>query len=149
MTRLTKAIKTDIKDLIRDKAINPKELALEAKKRDFLLKAFWGQISKYDYQAWKTLPSVMYKTVTYTARHLQVSDRALGQLDSTFNKEISHPHHMNRWMTYESLPTHLKNEFKDQYYTIAFIPAKGITGFRGYLGLAKKRAKAKKGSLER
>lgn len=43
----------------------------------------------------------------------------------------------------------LKNEFKDQYYTIAFIPAKGITGFRGYLGLAKKRAKAKKGSLER
>ena len=40
MTRLTKAIKTDIKDLIRDKAINPKELALEAKKREFLLKVF-------------------------------------------------------------------------------------------------------------
>ena len=30
MTRLTKAIKTDIKDLIQDKAINPKELALDA-----------------------------------------------------------------------------------------------------------------------
>ena len=42
MTRLTKAIKTDIKDLILDKAINPKELALEAKKREFLLKAFLG-----------------------------------------------------------------------------------------------------------
>lgn len=31
MTRLTKTIKTDIKGLIRDKAIKPKELALEAK----------------------------------------------------------------------------------------------------------------------
>ena len=29
MTRLTKTIKTDIKDLIRDKAIKPKELVLE------------------------------------------------------------------------------------------------------------------------
>lgn len=32
MTRLTKTIKTDIKSLIRDKAINPRELTLEAKK---------------------------------------------------------------------------------------------------------------------
>ena len=113
MTRLTKTIKTDIKGLIRAKAINPRELVLEAKKRDFLLKAFWGQISKYDYQAWKTLPSGMYKTVTYTSRYLQVSDRALGQLDSTFNKEIHHPNNMDRWMSYNLLPTHLKQEFKE------------------------------------
>ena len=79
MTRLTKTIKTDIKSLIRDKASKPKELALEAKKRESLLKAFWGQISKYNYQAWKTLPSAMYKTVTQDAYHLQVSDKALGQ----------------------------------------------------------------------
>lgn len=40
MTRLTKTIKADIKSIIRDKAIKPKELAFEAKKREFLLKAF-------------------------------------------------------------------------------------------------------------
>lgn len=113
MTRLTKTIKTDIKGLIRDKAINPRELALEAKKRDSLLKVFWEQISKYDYQAWKTLPSGMYKTVTYITHYLNVSDSALGKIDSIFNKEIHHPHNMNRWMSYESLPTHLQQEFKE------------------------------------
>ncbi|MEG0486364.1 MAG: Nmad5 family putative nucleotide modification protein [Acinetobacter sp.] len=113
MTRLTKTIKTDIKGLIRDKAINPRELALEAKKRDFLLKAFWVQISKYDYQAWKTLPSGMYKTVTHITFHLQLSDRALGQINAYFNKEIPYPHNMSRWMTYDSLPNHLKDEFKE------------------------------------
>ena len=79
MTRLTKAIKTDIKDLIRDKAINLRELALEAKKRDFLLKAFWSQLSKHEYQAWKMLPKAMYKTVTYTTYNIQINDKALGQ----------------------------------------------------------------------
>src|SRR5690606_37950428 len=39
----------------------------------------------------------------------------------------------------------LKEEFNDQYYVIGFVPAKGVTGFKGYLGLAKKRAKSKKG----
>lgn len=113
MTRLTKAIKTDIKGLIHDKAIKPRDLVLEAKKRDFLLKAFWGQISKYDYQAWKTLPSGMYKTVTYTTYHLQVSDKALGQINVSLNKELPHPNKMNRWMTYDSLPENLKQEFKE------------------------------------
>lgn len=113
MTRLTKTIKTDIKSLIRDKAIKPKELALEAKKREFLLKAFWSQLSKYDYQAWKTLPSRMYKTVTYTTYHLQVTDKALGQIKASYNKEIPHPHSMDRWMTYQTLPTHLQQEFKE------------------------------------
>ena len=113
MTRLTKTIKTDIKDIIQDKAIKPKELALEAKKREFLLKAFWSQISKYDYQAWKTLPSDMYKTVTYVVYNLQVSDKALGHLSTSLNKEFHCPHSMNRWMTYATLPKHLQEEFKE------------------------------------
>ena len=79
MTRLTKTIKTDIKGLIRDKAIKPKELALETKKRDFLLKAFWWQISKMQYQAWKMLPEVLRKEITRTTYDLRVSDKALGQ----------------------------------------------------------------------
>ena len=113
MTRLTKTIKTDIKSVIREKAIKPKELALEAKKRDFLLKAFWGQISKYDYQVWKTLPSDMYKTVTTTSYHLNVSDTALGRLRASFDKGIYHPHSTPSWMSYESLPKHLQQEFKE------------------------------------
>ncbi|GET45439.1 erythromycin esterase family protein [Capnocytophaga felis] len=43
----------------------------------------------------------------------------------------------------------LREKFKDQYYVIAFVPATGVTGFKGYLGLAKFSAKAKKGSIER
>ena len=113
MTRLTKTIKTDIKGLIRDKAIKPKELALEAKKREFLLKAFWGQISKHNYQTWKTLPGYMYKTVTTTSYHLKVTDKALGSLGASFDKEIYHPHSMNTWMSYEHLPKHLQQEFKE------------------------------------
>ena len=80
MTRLTKTIKADIKSIIREKAIKPKELALEVKKQEFLLKTFWSQLSKYEYQAWKTLPSAMYKTVTQTTYHIQVSDKALGSI---------------------------------------------------------------------
>lgn len=113
MTRLTKTIKTDIKGIIRDKAIKPKELALEAKKREFLLKAFWGQISKYDYQAWKTLPSIMYKIVTITSYNLQVTDKALGRVRASFDKGIHHHHGMVSWMSYESLPKHLQQEFKE------------------------------------
>lgn len=113
MTRLTKTIKTDIKDIIRDKAIKPKELALEAKKREFLLKAFWSQLSKYDYQAWKSLPGTMYKAMTYTTYHLQVADKALGHLNASFDKEIPHPHSMDRWMSYADLPKHLQQEFKE------------------------------------
>lgn len=113
MTRLTKTIKTDIKSIIRDKAIKPKELALEAKKREFLLKAFWSQISKYDYQAWKSLPNAMYKAMTYTTYHLQVADKALGHLNASFDKEIPHPHTMGRWLTYAELPKHLQHEFKE------------------------------------
>ena len=113
MTRLTKTIKTDIRDIIRDKAIKPKELALEAKKREFLLKAFWGQISKYDYQAWKTLPGGMYKVVTTTSYHLNVMDTALGRLRASFDKEIYHPHSMRSWMAYEDLPKNLQQEFKE------------------------------------
>ncbi len=112
MTRLTNTIKTDIKGIIRDKAIKPKELALEVKKQEFLLKAFWGQISKYDYQAWKTLPSGMYKAVTQTSRYMTVRDKALGDISVDFN-EIQHPYGMGRWMTYETLPKHLQEEFKE------------------------------------
>lgn len=113
MTRLTKTIKTDIKGIIRDKAIKPKELALEAKKREFLLKAFWGQISEYNYQAWKTLPGYLYKTATTTSYNLNVSDTALGHLRASFDKEIYHPHSMSSWMSYEHLPKHLQQEFKE------------------------------------
>ena len=113
MTRLTKAIKTDIKDLIRDKAINPKELALEAKKREFLLKAFWGQLSRHEYQAWKMLPKAMYETLTYTTYNIHIHDKSLGQLTASYKQSISHPRHMNTWLTYEKLPKHLQQEFKE------------------------------------
>lgn len=113
MTRLTKVIKTDIKDLIRDKAIKPKELALEAKKREFLLKAFWSQISKYDYQAWKTLPGTMYKSITDYTYHLRISDSALGCIKASFAKEIYYPRGIGNWMSYASLPKHLQQEFKE------------------------------------
>ena len=113
MTRLTKTIKTDIRGIIRDKAIKPKELILEAKKREFLLKAFWSQISKYDYQAWKSLPAAMYKAMTSAAYHLQVSDKVLGHLSTSFDKEFQHPHNMGRWLTYAELPKHLQQEFKE------------------------------------
>ena len=113
MTRLTKTIKTDIKGLIRAKAINPRELVLEAKKRDFLLKAFWGQISKYDYQAWKMLPEDIYKGITGTAYIMQINDRALGSIRVTFDIGIKYPSHMGTWMTYQTLPPHLQQEFKE------------------------------------
>ena len=113
MTRLTKTIKTDIKSIIREKAIKPKELALEAKKREFLLKAFWGQLSKYDYQAWKTLPESMYKTVTNTTYHLRVKDKALGGIDTFLNQGIQHPYSIGSWITYETLPKPLQQEFKE------------------------------------
>ena len=113
MTRLTKAIKTDIKDLIRDKAINPKELALEAKKRDFLLKAFWGQISKHEYQAWKMLPKVIYENTTFITYSLQVRDIALGSLSTSYNKIIPYPRNMHTYLSYEKLPKHLQQEFKE------------------------------------
>lgn len=113
MTRLTNTIKTDIKDLIRDKAINPKELALEAKKRDFLLKAFWGQISKYEYQAWKMLPNAIYKDATSITYSLQVRDKALGSLSTSYNKIIPYPRNMHTWLLYEKLPKNLQQEFKE------------------------------------
>ena len=113
MTRLTKAVKTDIKDLIRDKAINPKELALEAKKRDFLLKAFWSQISKHEYQAWKMLPKVIYEKAASTTYSLQVRDIALGSLSTSYNKILQYPRNMHTYMSYEKLPKHLQQEFKE------------------------------------
>ena len=113
MTRLTKAIKTDIKYLIRDKAINPKEEALEAKKREFLLKVFWGQISKHEYQAWKMLPEGMYKTVTYTTYTVRVEDKSLGRLTASYKQAIPHPRNMDTWLTYEKLPKNLQQEFKE------------------------------------
>ena len=113
MTRLTKTIKTDIKDLIRDKAINPKELALEAKKREFLLKAFWGQITKYEYQAWKMLPKGMYENMTSNTYSLQVRDTALGILSTSYNKLIPFPRNMHTYMPYEKLPKNLQDEFKE------------------------------------
>lgn len=112
MTRLTKTIKTDIKSLIREKAINPKEEALEAKKREFLLKVFWGQISKYDYQAWKTLSGAMYKAVTQTTRYITVRDKVLGDISADFNG-FQYPHTMGRWVSYAELPKHLQQEFKE------------------------------------
>ena len=113
MTRLTKTIKTDIKSIIREKAIKPKELALEAKKREFLLKTFWGQLSKYDYQAWKTLPESMYKTVTNTSYNLRVKDKALGGIDTYLKQGIQHPYSIGSWITYETLPKPLQQEFKE------------------------------------
>ena len=113
MTRLTKAIKTDIKDLIRDKAINPKELGLEAKKREFLLKVFWGQLSKYEYQSWKMLPKAMYETVTHTTYNLQVNDKSLGRIVAYYKQSIPHPRNMATWMSYENLSKNLQQEFKE------------------------------------
>lgn len=114
MTRLTNTIKTDIKSLIRDKAIKPKELALEAKKREFLLKAFWGQISKYDYQAWKMLPGAIYEAVTTSTYYLRVFDDSLGHFSVSFDDEIIHPRsNMCSWMEYKTLPKQLQKEFKE------------------------------------
>ena len=113
MTRLTKAIKTDIKGLIRDKAINPKELVLEAKKREFLLKVFWGQSSKHEYQAWKTLPKSMYETVTNTTYDLRIYDKSVGRRAAYSKQPIPDPRNMDTWLTYEKLPKNLQQEFKE------------------------------------
>ena len=113
MTRLTKTIKTDIKGLIQDKAIKPKELVLEAQKREFLLKAFWSQLSKADYQAWKTLPEVLHKEITGTAYNLQVSDNALGRISLSLNTHIPYPRCITNWMSYKNLPPHIQQEFKE------------------------------------
>ena len=113
MTRLTKTIKTDIKSIIRDKAIKPKELALEVKKQEFLLKAFWSQLSKHEYQAWKMLPKVLYENATSITYSLQVRDNALGSLSTTYNKIIPYPRNMYTYMPYEKLPKHLQQEFKE------------------------------------
>lgn len=43
----------------------------------------------------------------------------------------------------------LREKFKEKYYHLAFIPAGGVTGLKGYLGIAKKRIKAKKYSIEK
>ena len=43
----------------------------------------------------------------------------------------------------------LKNEFQQKYYTVAFTPFSGTTGFKGYLGLGKKKIKSGDGSLEK
>ena len=113
MTRLTNAIKTDIKGLIRDKAIKPKELVLEAKKRDFLLKVFWGQISKYDYQAWKMLPESVYTAVTRITYKLQLEDKSLGRITAYYTESIAYPINVNTWISYETLPKNLQQEFKE------------------------------------
>ena len=113
MTRLTKTIKTDIKNIIRDKAINPKELALEAKKRDFLLKAFWAQISKVDFQTWKMLPEALYKNVTHSTYSLHARDRSLGRISASFNNPIYYPSRMETCMSYEKLSKSLQDEFKE------------------------------------
>ena len=113
MTRLTKAIKTNIKDLIRDKAINLKGEALEAKKREFLLKVFWGQLSKHEYQAWKMLPKAMYEPVTDTTYIIQINDKALGVLTAYYKQSILHPRNMHSRITYEKLPKNLQQEFKE------------------------------------
>lgn len=113
MTRLTKVIKTDIKSIIRDKAINPRELALEAKKRDFVLKAFWNQISKVEFQAWKMLPEALYESMAGTTSQLHVRDRALGCVGVSLGKYVTYPHNMNTWMSYETLPKNLQHEFKE------------------------------------
>ena len=113
MTRLTNAIKTDIKDLIRDKAINPKELALEAKKREFLRKAFWSQLSKLEYQAWKMLPKAMYENMAGTTYELRINDKSLGRIAAYYKQPITYPRNMTSWMTYEKLPKHSQQEFKE------------------------------------
>lgn len=43
---------------------------------------------------------------------------------------------------------YLKNEFKDQYYLLAFTPLQGKIGFKGYLGIGKQKIKTSKGSIE-
>lgn len=55
----------------------------------------------------------MYNAVTYNTYSLQVSDKSLGCLSVSFDKEIQQPHTMNRWMTYATLPKQLQQEFKE------------------------------------
>ena len=112
MTRLTKTIKTDIKDLIQEKAINPKKKALEVKQREFLLKAFWSQISTYEYQAWKMLPKSLYFSVTCTTASLHIHDSTLGNIYVTFDKSFAYPRTMSIWMSYSDLSPDLKKEYK-------------------------------------
>ena len=113
MTRLTKVIKTDIKSIIREKAIKPKEEALHKKKQQFLLKALWSQIDKHDYQAWKMLPKNMYQRITITSYTMRVQDSALGNIQATFDKPVEHPSYLGTWMGYEHLSNKLKDEFKE------------------------------------
>jgi len=44
---------------------------------------------------------------------------------------------------------YLRNEFQESYYTIAFTPFSGTIGFKGSLGLGKKKVKSEEGSLEK
>ena len=113
MTRLTKVIKTDIKSIIREKAIKPKEEALHKKKQQFLLKALWAQIDKHDYQAWKMLPKNMYERLTITAYSMSVRDSALGRVQATLDEPVDHPSYLGTWMAYENLSDELKSEFKE------------------------------------
>jgi erythromycin esterase len=49
----------------------------------------------------------------------------------------------------EFMGQYLRTEFQERYYTIAFTPFSGIVGFKGYLGLGKRKVKSEEGSLEK
>ncbi|WP_392419924.1 erythromycin esterase family protein [Capnocytophaga canis] len=92
----------------------------------------------------------MAKNVSYLANH-EFPDKkiilwaaSIHLMDNITNIENYKKNPKNSTMGY-----FLRKEFKDQYYVIGFVPATGVTGFKGYLGLGKFKPKAKKGSFER
>ncbi|MDO4230185.1 MAG: erythromycin esterase family protein, partial [Capnocytophaga sp.] len=93
----------------------------------------------------------MAKNVSYLAKH-EFPDKKIilwaanwHTVDDVTKVDI----YKKKYSKDHSMGHFLREEFKDKYYVMAFVPASGVTGLKGYLGLAKKKAKAQKNSLER
>ena len=59
------------------------------------------------------LPKGMYENMSSTTYELRIHDKSLGRIAAHYKQPITYPRNMHSWMTYETLPKHLQQEFKE------------------------------------
>ena len=110
--RLTKEIKENIRDITLERALAEKEAVHAKHVNKFVTEAFWAQITKEQYQCWKTAVPGLIQT-SY-ARSINVDCRVLGMLQTSLPKATEYPYHpMSTYITYDDLSAERKLKFKE------------------------------------
>ena len=106
--RLTKQLREAIYDDLRDLKFKTAEADLQKRIKEFLIKTYWAQLTKEEYQLLRTLPE---KFLSHGIRNIRFSDNVYKRIEVYLDIPLKHAGNMTYYFNHMNVLPETHNKF--------------------------------------